>query len=142
MNIVKKLPHELFREIIAPYTYRVQPKALLSDIVHVQSSMKKVIEIYKKRTWWNDPNLMNMKPSIWKGILMDLQTYIYPTCTYFIGPSNIWERLPYMTTNLSQDFSQKPYKRWVSYIWGLLLINEREQYIQLVQKSQGRLTLY
>ena len=142
MNIVKKLPHELFREIIAPYTYRIQPKELLLDIVHVQSSMKKVIEIYKKRTWWKEHGIMLYGRQIWNGILIDLQTYIYPTCTYFMGPPNIWKRLPYITTNLSHNFSQKPYKRQISYIWGLLSIDEREKFIQLVQKSQGRLTLY
>jgi len=58
--LLQKIPEDVIRENIIPYTYKTQSKELLDDIISVIYTKEILIELYIKR-WneWHDENYMD-----------------------------------------------------------------------------------
>lgn len=136
MELISKLPTDIVNRII-PYTYNIQNKELLEDIIHYNNSLTKIIKIYKKSIWCPLPQYFYNKTNTpyRTGLLFDLCTYTYLNGQMYIGNINIWSRS--ITFNKFKDYKNQnhfdcTYKmRKIKIIWGLMTIQERENFIKI-----------
>jgi len=115
MNLIQKLPEDIKLRII-PYTYLIQPKQLLQDIIHYTQSFKKITTLYKQSFW--------IYP-LW-GFFFDITLYVQKN-------HHIWNRGIKKKNHYSQLMYSKNKKKWVNILWGLLTIKERTLFIQNVK---------
>ena len=74
MELISKLPEDIVNRII-PYTYNIQCKELLEDVVHYNNSLRRIIKIYKKSVWCPLPQNYYIEANnpYKKGLLFDKQ---------------------------------------------------------------------
>ena len=136
MELISKLPEDIVNRII-PYTYKIQSKKLLEDINHYNNSLSRIIKIYKKSIWCPLPENFYIETySPYKsGLLFDLCTYTYLHGDMFIGDVNIWDRSiafnKFKGYKNRNHFDSRPMKRKIKIIWGLMTIEERDNFINL-----------
>ena len=115
MNLIQKLPEDIKLRII-PYTYSIQPKQLLRDIIHYTQSFKKITTLYNQSFW--------IYP-LW-GFFFDITLYVQKT-------NHIWNRSIKKYNYNSKLIYSKNKKNWVNILWGLLTIEERTLFIQNIK---------
>jgi hypothetical protein len=136
MELISKLPEDIINRII-PYTYNIQNKELLADIIHYNNSLTRIIKIYKRSIWCPLPEYFYIETQTpyKSGLLFDLCTYTYLNGEMFIGDVNIWDRS--IAFNKFKDYKNKnhfdsTYKmRKIKIIWGLMTIQERKNFIKI-----------
>ena len=120
MDIIKKLPDDI-KTVILPFTYNVQPKALLEDIRHFHHSFPRLT--FKLPYFAAGCPYYNTWDCIYYGLFIENPTLL-DTCSILKRSAMITdEKLPQFVMTATTKTIAKLY-------WALLTIEEREIYLQ------------
>jgi len=142
MELISKLPEDIVNRII-PYTYNIQCKELLEDVVHYNNSLRRIIKIYKKSVWCPLPQNYYIEANnpYKKGLLFDLCTHTYLNAEIFIGNVNIWDRSisfnKFKNYKNRNHFNSIPVMRKIKIMWGLMTMKERDNFIKIRTNEIG-----
>ena len=138
MEFIKLLPSDIISYII-PFTYRVQPKVLLNDIISYYTTKKQILSFYygiwigkydeKDDVKWlmNDLNLY----------VNDYKALINGFVDNFYG---LFQRYIMLTNNSDVNkyifrLNKEKVENQINIFWGLLLPEERIEFIQNTTKQ-------
>lgn len=139
---MKKLPKELI-EYIIPYTYNIQNKALLHDIVDYKQTKLKVLELY--HTFWIiyvDAGELEDKYWLINDIIIYANDnkptnigYVEHFYDIFARNSQLYnkEKIDRFVCNLENKYVDTQ----INIFWGLLLHNERRDIINIFISKNG-----
>jgi len=133
MEFIKLLPNDIISYII-PFTYRVQPKVLLNDIISYYTTKKQILSFYygiwigiydekDDRKWlMNDINLY----------VNDYKALIYG---YVENYYELFKRYKMLTNNSNINkyidrLNKEKIDKQINIFWGLLLPEERIEFIK------------
>ena len=131
-HLIQKLPIELVFHIIS-YTYKLQNKNLLDDILNYIETKSKLFECYYH--FWN---VNNLPEEYTDWLLNDIFFYVndyHPSmCEYVSKFYNIFKRNPVLQThddvlNYVYNLEKKDVKTQINILLGLLDIKERNQLV-------------
>ena len=135
-ELIRRLPLDVVRLII-PYTYEVQDKSLLNDIVHYKECRTKLLDLYHQ--FWIIDNQMTDPEEDINWLINDIFAYAnnYKASRfgYVDHFYNIFLRNKFLLTNTAIDnYVSKLEKKFVSsqinIFLGLLTTKEREDIIK------------
>ena len=120
MDIIKKLPDDI-KTVSLPFTYNIQPKALLEDIRHFHHSFPRLT--FKLPYFAAGCPYYNTWDCIYYGLFIENPTLL-DTCSILKRSAMITdEKLPQFVMTATTKTIAKLY-------WALLTIEEREIYLQ------------
>ncbi len=134
-DFIDRLPLDIVLQII-PYTYNLQDKNLLNDIINYKETRSLLLELYYKY-WIIDIQTENEQDKYW--LINDIIGYANNDKATMYGYVdkfyNIFKRNIYLQTNESIDkyiniLEKKNVKTQINIFLGLLTINERNDIIQ------------
>ena len=134
-DFIDRLPLDIVLQII-PYTYNLQDKNLLNDIINYKETRSLLLELYYKY-WIIDIQTENEQDKYW--LINDIIGYANNDKATMYGYVdkfyNIFKRNIYLQTNESIDkyiniLEKKNVKTRINIFLGLLTINERNDIIQ------------
>jgi hypothetical protein len=134
-DFIDRLPLDIVLQII-PYTYNLQDKNLLNDIINYKETRSLLLELYYKY-WIIDIQTENEQDKYW--LINDIIGYANNDKATMYGYVdkfyNIFKRNIYLQTNESIDkyiniLEKKNVKTRINIFLGLLTTNERNDIIQ------------
>lgn len=145
IELLKRLPLDVVRLII-PYTYEVQDKSLLTDIINYKESKTKLLELYHQ--FWIIENQMTDPEEDINWLINDIVAYANNYKATMFGYVdhfyNIFLRNKFLLTNTAIDnyvsnLEKKDVSSQINIFLGLLTTKEREDIIEdfLVRNGNG-----
>ena len=134
-NLIRKLPTEIINNIIIPYTYNLQNKNLLEDIVNYKNTRVKIDEIYYN--FWII-YLENENPEDKYWMINDLFIYANDYNPTINGYVEKFYGIFYRNTRLQsiiavnkyvEQLEKKQVNSQINILWGLLIPTERNAII-------------
>jgi hypothetical protein len=144
IDLIRKLPTEIINNIIIPYTYNLQNKNLLEDIVNYKNTRVKIDEIYYN--FWII-YLENENPEDKYWMINDLFIYANDYNPTINGYVEKFYRIFYRNTRLQsittvnkyvEQLEKKQVNSQINILWGLLIPTERNA---IIIDSQRRCNL-
>lgn len=129
---MNRLPIELIHHILS-YSYKPQPKNLQADIISYYKTKTEIMEIFHFRYQTNDINSMHKLLSFHVQCFLTGLPNTYGNCENKIvevyNRLFIWDKWN-MNNKKNPHFSD-------CIFWGLLLVEEREQFVEIQKKMDS-----
>jgi hypothetical protein len=143
--LISKLPRDIV-EYIIPYTYQLQPKTILNEIINYKETKKIISELYYN-FWIIYMEEDELEDKYW--LINDIVAYInnYKATMYGYVDNfyNIFRRNPRLQTreDINKYFGileTKPVTSQINIIWALLTPRERNDIISVFQEEKSGFT--
>lgn len=121
---MNRLPTELIHHILS-YSYKPQPKNLQKDIISYYTTKKEIFNIFGRRYHTNDIISMH------KMLSFHIQCFLTGL------PENIYNRLFIWNILCMRNKTNPLLSDCI--LWGLLLVEEREQFVEIQKEMDSRL---
>lgn len=144
-ELIKKLPLDIVLQII-PYTYEVQDKTLLNDIVNYKESKTILLDLYYQ--FWIIENQMTDPEEDKNWLINDIFAYANNYKATMFGYVdhfyNIFLRNKFLLSNIEVEnyvynLTKKDVSRQINIFLGLLTAKEREDIIANFLAENGRI---
>lgn len=140
INLIKKLPLDIILEIV-PYTYNLQNKNLLQDIINYKEIKTLLLEFYHK-IWIIELQSQDPTDDL-NWLINDIISYSndYKATMYGYTDNfyNIFKRNKFLTLNKDVDnyvdkLKKKTVLSQINILLGLLTINERNEFLSHIKE--------
>ena len=139
MNIFSKLPEEIIRENILPYSYCLQPEELCADIKSFYLTRRTLYEIYETKWAHTDDPIKLLDVDITRYMNHDIPTTRGCTYRYL----SVWKKLYYFSDKRNPVIkittdkinSKNPPQTNINVKLGLLTNSQRESVLLFVTKK-------
>ena len=132
---LKTIPNEIIREYIIPYTYKIQDKSLMEDIVNYIEIKQHIKQAYEK--YWG-----HFESNYYHWLTNDIERYINEDISTTFGYTekckSIWRRLfyfqdksdLYLSCYLSTLNNKRGSSAGINIKLGILTPNERQELLE------------